>query len=81
MTDGDTAPCRKCDTDISSSAVRCPACGYEPRTRGYPGVLLLLGIFFTIWIVTAPIGIPMIYFGLKFDKKRKGFYPTTTEPV
>jgi hypothetical protein len=48
----ETAPCQKCDTDISVEADRCPNCGYEPGSGG-----ILSSIFAIICIPWVGAGI------------------------
>jgi RNA polymerase subunit RPABC4/transcription elongation factor Spt4 len=36
------APCQKCDEDISTEAMRCPNCEWEPASSGILGSLLAI---------------------------------------
>jgi hypothetical protein len=55
MPDDDTAPCRKCETPISTSATRCPACGFDPS----PGILATVGL-----LVFAPFALLGVFMAL-----------------
>jgi hypothetical protein len=53
----DTAPCRKCTTDIPTAADRCPQCGHEPGPGILAGIVMwvsgmLASVFLTIAVVS-----------------------------
>jgi RNA polymerase subunit RPABC4/transcription elongation factor Spt4 len=43
-----TAPCQKCESQISTKADRCPQCGYEPSSEGILGTIFNLISF--LWV-------------------------------
>ena len=74
----ETAPCEKCESEISVEAETCPMCDFEPSSghKYKIEILNLLGVLFTLSIAGAPIGV--ICFGLAYLYKRevKGKTPT-----
>lgn len=77
-----TSECLKCRTKISTEAVECPACGYEPK-EGYRGDAQWYGIwaiFFGLTVVGLVLAIPLWVSASKLWRKSKGMRPTNTEP-
>lgn len=58
-TNSDTAPCEKCNSQISTDALKCPQCGYEPSSSYLTGILGYLAslvlMFSVLILVITPI--------------------------
>lgn len=62
----DAAPCRKCQTRISTDATRCPQCGYDP-TPGLlatAALLLVFGPWAGFGLIFAVVSLAMLTVGL-----------------
>lgn len=75
-------PCLKCNESISTEAMRCPECGYEPRNRGKWGRVIgvLVGFVLTMTGIGAIIGLPMLWYLYKAQQRAKERLPTVDEP-
>jgi ribosomal protein L40E len=61
----ETAPCRKCDSEISVEADRCPECGYEPSPGILGGIIMwVAGGVGVLFGLTAIISLILIFDGL-----------------
>lgn len=78
----DTAPCVKCQSEISTAAERCPQCGYDPASEGRTArkTRMTVGFFLTATIILAPIGLPMAYINWKRERKASQRGPTDPAP-
>jgi len=65
--------CSECQTEVEPEAKTCPHCGYAPQEKHktMSKVYFIVGILLTLSIVGSPIGIPLMYLGYHFDKKRQ----------
>lgn len=79
----DTAECKKCKSEISTEAIACPECGYEPRNQGFYSrtAMAIIGIIVSLTGVGAIIGIPLIVIAVYAHTKNQSKRPTETEPV
>lgn len=78
----ETASCKKCQTEISREAIKCPNCGYEPQNTGKRRrqAFNVLGVIFTLTIIGIPLA--LAFFGLAawWNHKYGDAKPTTTAP-
>lgn len=78
----DTDECRKCKSEISTEAIACPECGFEPRTDGrlFTWVVVIGGVLVSLTGIGAIIGIPAIIGVLYGEWQQRDAKPTTKEP-
>lgn len=66
-------PCRECREPISVEANRCPHCGHigvANKTILVSGVTIAVGVFLSVSIIGAIIGVPMTLAGMLWLMKR-----------
>lgn len=65
--------CTECKTEVEPDAKTCPHCGYAPQEKHktISKIYFFAGILLTLSIVGSPIGIPLMFLGYHFDKKRQ----------
>jgi len=63
MSQNETAPCAKCDEEISVEASKCPHCeNYPAKTAKWSSVALMLVGVLLMWIPI--VGVPVFLIGL-----------------
>lgn len=78
----ETAACRKCRSEISTEALACPQCGYEPRTQGQTArnIGVLISFLLCLTLVGAIVGGPLLLLIIYAEYKVKARMPTTYDP-
>lgn len=71
--------CAECRAPIDPAATVCPHCGYDPagKIRREAAARILVGTILCLTIIGGVIGLPLLYSGVKHNRRAEGVVPAT----